>query len=67
MGSVSSADEGDIEMVMSGEHQHYFKVLQLIRNFDQMKQNQLVKADKKDNTFLKRLKKKLSLMCSSKK
>lgn len=37
VGSVSSADEVDVEMVLSGEHQHYFTALQLVQNFDKQK------------------------------
>jgi hypothetical protein len=33
MGSISSADERDMELLLSGEHTYYFQSLELIKQF----------------------------------
>ena len=38
IGSISSADERDLELIMSGEHTNFFEASELIRNFSRKKQ-----------------------------
>ena len=38
IGSISSADVRDLELIMSGEHTNYFQAYELIKQFEELNQ-----------------------------
>jgi hypothetical protein len=37
MGSLSSADERDLQLLLSGEHTYYFQCLEIIKHYTRLK------------------------------
>ena len=46
-----SCDEGDIEILLSGEHKHFFQAFKLIKKFDKMKEQSIQELEEEKNSL----------------